>query len=143
MTDSPDRIPEAHYREDLLVPWVNLFVGSIVFGVLFALGLVLFILPGLFVLTGLVFFGARIAAEDENFVAGMGSSWRLTRGNRIGVFLLLLAVLVVLIGISIVFAIVAVPVVLVSRRSAASSKSPGRPLEPCTSRRRSPGRTCN
>ncbi|HKL27989.1 MAG TPA: hypothetical protein VJ898_01860 [Natrialbaceae archaeon] len=114
VTDSPDRISEVHYRENLLVPWINLFVGLIVFGILFGVGFVFFILPGLFVLTTLLFFGARIAVEDENFVAGMSSSWRLTRGNRIRVFLLLLGVLVVLIGISIVFAIVAAPVSVAS-----------------------------
>jgi len=88
---------------------VNLFVGSIVFGVLFGVGLVVFVLPGLLVLTGLLFFGARIAVEDENFVVAMGSSWRVTRGNRIRVFLLLLGVLAALIGISIVAAVVAAP----------------------------------
>lgn len=114
VADSPDRIPDVHYRENLLVPWVNLFVGTIVFGILVGVGLVLFILPGLFVLTTLLFFGARIAVEDENFVGAMGSSWRLTRGNRIRIFLLLLAVLVVLIGISIGFAVLAAPIVVVS-----------------------------
>jgi hypothetical protein len=109
VADSQDRIPAIHYRENLLVPWLNLFVGSIVFGVLFGVGLVFFVLPGLFVLTGLLFFGARIAVEDENFVVAMGSSWRLTRGNRIRVFLLLLGVLAALIGISIVATIVAAP----------------------------------
>jgi hypothetical protein len=114
VADAPERIPSMYYRENLTIPLVNLFVGLVVFAVLVGVGLFFLIVPGLFLLTALFFFGARIAVEDESFVAGMQSSWQLTSGNRLTLFLLLVAVALVGIGISIVAAIVAAPFAFLS-----------------------------
>jgi len=73
---------------------VNLMVGGAVFGVLVTVGTVLFLIPGIIVYVALLFMAVFVAVEDENFVAAMADSWRLTRGNWIRLFVLLAIVIV-------------------------------------------------
>lgn len=77
---------ESVYSENLLFPALNLVIGTVVFVALVLAGLLAFIIPGLFLLTALYFFSFRIAVEDENFIEGLKSSYRLTKGNIIELF---------------------------------------------------------
>jgi hypothetical protein len=60
----------------------------------------------IYITIALVFFLPLIALEDNNFIEAFGSSWQLTKGNRLSVFLLLVAVGIVRIVISILGGIV-------------------------------------
>lgn len=85
---------------------LNLFFGTIVFGILFVIGLVLFVLPGLAILVLLVFFPAAIVLDDESFFEAFGSSVGVVRENVGGAILLVIAGIAVGIAVSIVTAVV-------------------------------------
>ncbi|PAU84638.1 hypothetical protein CK500_03745 [Halorubrum salipaludis] len=89
-----DRVPREFVTRR--IGWVvaNLVVGGMVLGVLVMVGTVLFVVPGIIVYVALLFMAVFVAVEDENFVAAMGDSWRLTRGNWIRLFVLILIVTV-------------------------------------------------
>jgi membrane-anchored glycerophosphoryl diester phosphodiesterase (GDPDase) len=84
-------------------PGLNFIVGAVVFAVIIALGLVLFVVPGIFLLVALVFWTVYVAVEDRSFVEGMQESWALTRGHRMRLFLLGFAVAIVGVVVSAVF----------------------------------------
>ena len=105
VSDETDRLPRANFTEDLVWPGLNFIVGAIVFGVVVGIGFVLLVIPGIFLLVTLVFWTVFVAVEDENFVDGMRSSWALTRGHRLRLFLLGVAVIIVEIVVSAVFGI--------------------------------------
>lgn len=90
------------------IAWVtvNLFVGMIVFGILWVVGLVLLVLPGLFVFVTLIYFIAVVAVEDRSFIDGFSRSWGLTRGHRLRIFLLFLTVWVISIAAGLTFGLV-------------------------------------
>jgi len=83
-----DNVPESLYKDNILIPALNLVVGSIVFSVLVFLGVLAFILPGLFLLVVLYFYSFEIAAQDKNFVQALKGSYSLTKGNRVELFAL-------------------------------------------------------
>jgi len=76
-TDATDR---------LLPVTLNGFVGGIVLAVLVAIGLVLFILPGVFLYVVFIFIRQEIALRDRNFVDALAESYELTKGNRLTLF---------------------------------------------------------
>lgn len=72
-----------------------LFVAGVIQGVLVAVGIVLLIIPGLFVLVSLYFSQVYIAVEGEGPLEGLASSWSLATGNRFRIFGLVVVVGVV------------------------------------------------
>lgn len=105
VSDETERLPREHFTETLLWPVVNLIIGSIVFGIAVAIGFVLLIVPGLFLLVSLFFWEVFVAVENENFIEGFRHSWALTSGRRLRLFALGIVVLLVAVVVSIVFAI--------------------------------------
>lgn len=84
-----DSFPEGLTRT-LPKTLVFLLIAGLIQGVLVAVGLVLLIIPGLFVLVSLYFSQVYIAVEDQGPLEGLSSSWSLSKGNRFHVFGLLL-----------------------------------------------------
>jgi hypothetical protein len=83
---------------------VNGFLGGIVVTVLVGVGLVVLVVPGVFLALALFFVRQEIAVEDRNFVDAMAESWSLTKGNRLNllglaVILLVVALVVGLLGL--------------------------------------------
>lgn len=103
-SDARDEIPGESYS-NLLMPTINAFIGGIVFGIIVAIGFVLLVIPGIYLLVSLAFFMIFIALEDKSFIEALRSSWGLTKGRRLSVFLLFVAIFVVAIVVSIVGAI--------------------------------------
>jgi hypothetical protein len=103
VSDETERLPSEHFTRNVVWPGLNFIVGSVVFAVLVALGFVFFVVPGVFLLVALVFWTVYVAVEDENFVEAMQDSWGLTRGHRLRLFLLGVAVAVVALVVSAVF----------------------------------------
>ena len=83
-----DRLPADAVSRRPLWALANVFLGYLVFGILVGIGIVLLIIPGLFLLVALWFFDVYVAVEDESFVDALGSSWALTSGNRLRLFFL-------------------------------------------------------
>ncbi|PSP27524.1 hypothetical protein BRC65_05190 [Halobacteriales archaeon QH_2_65_14] len=63
---------------------LNLFIGTVVFAILFVIGLFLLVLPGLVLAFLLVFFPAAIVINDESFFDAYGSSFSVARENIVG-----------------------------------------------------------
>jgi len=85
----------ADLTRNLAFATANGFLGGIVVSVLVAVGLVLLVVPGVFLLLALFFVRQEIALEDRNFVDAMAESWALTRGNRLNLLGLVVVLLVV------------------------------------------------
>lgn len=71
------------------IGWVtlNAVVGGLVVGALIVIGLVLLIVPGIFVAVSLFFFEQEVAVEDSNLVEAIEDSWALSKGERVEIFL--------------------------------------------------------
>ena len=103
--EETERLPTEHFTQNLVWPGLNFLVGTIVFAVIVGVGLVFLVVPGIFLLVALVFWTVSVAVEDENFVDGMRSSWALTRGHRLRLFGLGVAVVVVELVVGAVFGV--------------------------------------
>jgi hypothetical protein len=108
------RLSPALVARNLPLAFVNYVVGGIAYGVVVSIGLVLLIVPGLFLMVVLAFWTVFVAVEDENFVAAFGDSWRLTEDSRIRLFGLGLVVVAVAFLVSLPFAAVSAIVGLVA-----------------------------
>lgn len=82
VSDETERIPAGYFTRNVALAAVNLIVGGIVFAVVVAIGFVLLVVPGVFLLVSLFFWNVYVVVEDRNFVDGMQRSWALTRGHR-------------------------------------------------------------
>lgn len=114
LTDERERLPaEAFTRR---IGWVlpNVVVGGIVFGVAVAVGLLLLVVPGVFLLVVLAFWAVVVVDEDVSFVTGFRRSWRLTSGRRLRLFLLGVVVLVAVLVVNLVFGAVGAAVGVVA-----------------------------
>ena len=100
--DAREKIPEEAYKRNIGMATLNSVVAGFVFSVLVVVGLLFLIIPGIYLLTSLVFFLIFIALEDDNFLESLSSSWELTKRRRMSVFLLLVALLVVQVAIGVV-----------------------------------------
>lgn len=94
-----DEIPSEYYTRNIVLVLANALVGGLAYGLIVFLGTILFIIPGLIAYVAFLFMPVYIAVEDENFVAALRDSWRLTRGHWIPLFVLLL---IVFVGLSLV-----------------------------------------
>ncbi len=104
--DLRDELPAEIVFDNLAWVAVNLFVGGIIFGIFWILGLILLIIPGIVIFVFLIYYLAAIAVEDRNFIDGFARSVSVTRGQRIKVFLLFLAVFVISFAVGITFGLV-------------------------------------
>ncbi|WP_312911840.1 hypothetical protein [Natronosalvus caseinilyticus] len=89
-----ETIPDAFVRRNVGWATLNVILGGIAFGLIVAFGTVLFVVPGLFLLVSLYYWAVFVAVEDQNALEGFRSSWQLTRGNRLRLFGLGVAVFV-------------------------------------------------
>lgn len=105
VSDETETLPREHFTDDVLWPALNFVVGSIVFGIVLAIGFVLLILPGLFLLVSLFFWEVFVAVENDNFVEGFRRSWELTGGRRLRLFLLGVVVVLAGVVVNLVFAV--------------------------------------
>ncbi|HET7323726.1 MAG TPA: hypothetical protein VFJ06_05285 [Halococcus sp.] len=103
VSDETERLPREYFTRNMLWVAVNFIVGAIVFAIIVTLGFVALIVPGIFLLVTLAFWSVYVAVEEENFIAAFRSSWGLTRGHRLNLLLLGVAVLVITILVEAVF----------------------------------------
>ena len=103
VSDETEHLPREYFTRNMVWAVINLFVGVIVFGIIVALGLVAFVVPGIFLLVTLAFWTVYVAVEDQNFITAFRSSWGLTRGYRLNLFVLGVAVFFLVVLINLVF----------------------------------------
>lgn len=91
-SDETDTVPKEYFTRNIGWVLINTVVGGIVFGLAVVTGLVLLVIPGIFIAVSLLFWNLHVAKEDVNFIEAFQESWSMTSGNRIKVFALWLAV---------------------------------------------------
>jgi hypothetical protein len=94
-TEQTETIPRELVTDNIILATLNGVVGKIIVVVLILLGLALLVLPGIILAVLFFFLRQEIAINDKNFVQAMADSWRITRGNRIEVFVIGAALLIV------------------------------------------------
>ena len=126
-SDKTETIPEEFYKRNLVSALLKMLAGGLVFGVLLFAVLGLSALPGgiltltgltpigpilaglgvliglplmLYVLLSLYFWTFYVVLEDQNFVEGFKNSWELTKGHKLGLLILGIAVFLVSISVS-------------------------------------------
>ncbi len=70
---------------------ITYFVANLLFGIVFLVGLVLLIIPGIYLSLRLQFATAFIVEEDAGITESLKRSWEITRGQEMPLFLLMLA----------------------------------------------------
>jgi hypothetical protein len=84
--ESPGAVRRDALTENILLATLNGFVGGIIVWALIAVGAVFLLLPGIALAVLFYFMRQEIAINDKNFVQAMADSWRITKGNRLRVF---------------------------------------------------------
>jgi len=74
---------------------VNALVAGFVVYVLIGLGTVLLVIPGIYLAVALYFVQFEVVIEERNAIEALRSGWALTKGERLGIFLLLLIILAI------------------------------------------------
>lgn len=105
VTEETERLPREYFTRNTAWAWINAFVGLIIFWIVVGVGLAFFVIPGIFLTVSLLFWLVFVAAEDQNFVEGMQSSWALSRGHRFELLIAGIAVVLVAIVVSAVFGV--------------------------------------
>lgn len=105
LTDETERLPSEAFTRRFGPALLNLLVGGLVFAVAVAVGFVLLVVPGVFLLVSLVFWAVFVVDEDVNFIEGFRRSWGLTSGHRLRLFLLGLLVILVVLVVNVLFGI--------------------------------------
>ncbi|MCH7659394.1 MAG: hypothetical protein IH933_02030 [Euryarchaeota archaeon] len=101
-TEYTDKIPDDLLSRRLTLATINEIFARIVVLALIAVGFVLLVVPGIFL--GICFYFVRplIAIEDRNAIDAMVESWRLSKGDRFAILILLIGAVVIYAAISIV-----------------------------------------
>lgn len=88
-------LPAEVYRRRIGTATLSALVVNILTAIAVVAGLVLLVLPGIFLAVSLVFGVVVVAVEDAGVVEALRRSWRLAAGNRLRIFLAMLFVVVV------------------------------------------------
>ncbi|WP_029601692.1 hypothetical protein [Halococcus hamelinensis] len=105
VSDETERLPREAFTRRMGWVALNAIVGGVVFGIAVAAGFALLIVPGVFLLVTLAFWTVFVAVEDRNFLDGFRGSWRLTKGHRLSLLGLGVAVMLATVVVQAVFGI--------------------------------------
>lgn len=76
------------------------FIANLIYSIAVLIGIILFVIPGIYLILRLQFFTAAIIEEDAGIIESLKKSWEITRGETGKLFLLgLVSFLVLLVGI--------------------------------------------
>lgn len=82
VSDHTESVPSELATRRLGLATINGIVAALVVFVLIFFGLILLVVPGLYIAISFFFVRQEIAVEDKSFVDALGDSWGLTAGNR-------------------------------------------------------------
>jgi hypothetical protein len=100
VSDETETVPADFATRNIVMATLNGFVGGIVVLILVVVGLVFFVVPGVFLALSFFFVRQEIAVEDRNFVDALSASWSLTSGHRLTLFALALLLFVITAAVS-------------------------------------------
>ncbi|MCD7977960.1 MAG: hypothetical protein LUG51_12715 [Tannerellaceae bacterium] len=81
------------------------FIGGILFAAIFIIGLILLVLPGIYMAIRLQFYVAAIVDDDMGAIDALKHSWDITRGQSLPLILLAFVMVLVLIIGAVLFGI--------------------------------------
>lgn len=102
VTDETEVIPDDAFKRNIGSALLHTIVGGIIFAVIVGIGLMLLVIPGIYLLLALFFWTVYVAVEDETFYDAMKSSWELTKDNKWRLLGLLVVIAVVNVLLSVV-----------------------------------------
>jgi len=103
VSEETEHLPREYFTRNMVWAAINFVIGGIIFGIIVALGFVALIVPGIFLLVTLAFWTVYVAVEDQNFIKAFRSSWGLTRGYRLNLLVLGVAVTLLVLLVNLVF----------------------------------------
>jgi len=89
------QFPSGAFTRNVPLALVNVLVGGFVYFLLMTVGFVLLVVPGIIAYVAFLFMLPYVAVEDRNFVGALRSSYRLSRGNWLMLFVLVVLVFAV------------------------------------------------
>lgn len=113
-----ETVPSEYFKRNIGWVLLNNIVGGIVFGLAVLTGLIMFIIPGVFLMVSLLFWNIHVAKHDTSFVEAFKESWGMTKGNRFNVFALWLLVGLVSFAVGFAGGLIATPLSLLSPAAA-------------------------
>ncbi|MFC6734027.1 MULTISPECIES: hypothetical protein [unclassified Haladaptatus] len=89
-------IPEGTFSRRIGWVLANTLVGGIVYSIIVGIASIFLLVPGIIAYVAFLLMPVLIAVEDQSFVAALKKSWKLTRGNWLRIFVVLLIAIVAL-----------------------------------------------
>lgn len=111
-SEHEESIPEPFYKRNAVSGVLNLIAGGIITGIAVFIGLILLVVPGIFLMIGFAFFQVIVSVEDAPFMDAISESWEMAKGNRLDIFLLGVGIFAISIVVNIVAGIAAFQPVL-------------------------------
>jgi uncharacterized membrane protein len=72
---------------------LTFFAATVIYTVIVAIGLILLILPGIYLIVRLHYYAAAIVDEDAGIIDSLKRSWQITKGQELPVFVIFLITL--------------------------------------------------
>jgi len=69
--------------------WISFLIAGIIYGLAVGIGLLLFIIPGLYIAVRWLFYGYAVVDRNAEATQALGISWELTKRHILELFLLL------------------------------------------------------
>ncbi len=88
VSEETQSLPMENFTRRLGWTVLNLVLGVIIYFVAVAIGLVLFIVPGIYIAVALFFYNYEIVIAEKGVIDAFSGSLDLTAGNRLPLFLL-------------------------------------------------------
>lgn len=88
-----EMVPDEFVRRNMGPAVLHMVVGVVAFVLIVLAGLLLFVLPGVYLMLSLLFWSIIVAVEDRGFLDAMRRSWEIVEGERWQVLFLVIVVL--------------------------------------------------
>ncbi|MEF8872454.1 MAG: hypothetical protein V5A41_12565 [Haloarculaceae archaeon] len=88
VSEETQSLPTEHFTRRLGWTVLNLIIGVIIYFLAVGIGLVLFIVPGIYIAVALFFYNYEIIIAEKGVIDAFSGSLDLTAGNRLPLFLL-------------------------------------------------------
>lgn len=87
------KIQDLYYYPNMAMKILKTFLASIAFGLMVVGGLILLVVPGIYLAIRFMFFGYYIVDKDAGIVDSLKMSWNLTQGAVLNLFLFALLII--------------------------------------------------
>lgn len=99
VTGETEVVPDTALKRNMGLALLHTIVGSLLFALLVTVGIILLVVPGIYIILALFFWTMYVAVEDQGFYEAMQSSWELTKTHKWRLLGLLLVIVAVNVGL--------------------------------------------